>query len=404
MLDSLAWLSQLTSFTGTTYTWNYSLGDTVIGTNNYTKYSNAFLREDTINRKVYRRDLTNNNDILLYDFDLNVGDTFALKTLSIYTTIPAVCLLRDSVLTYSGYRDRWYLSFINSTPPPGGMYIYESFGSIIDPISIYHPSFSDPVIYSTCIYHQGIKTFGSLCPNYLTTFQFFLNPATCGECNGSASIFTTLNPVSISWTVPPFTGTSTIGLCALSTGTVTVIQPPNQFVYSNFFIIPSASQPVTQQINATQASCATCCDGSITLTNTSGVPPFTYQWTPAVSTTSSATGLCTGQYIVTVTDSGGCTGTDTIVLSFSTFSPESHSGKEIYIPSFISTDQHLEIVNFPNDAELLLYDVRGRTVFRSDNNSGRFDLVHLQTGMYLAVIRRGNEVLYRHKIMLVKNY
>jgi large repetitive protein len=48
--------------------------------------------------------------------------------------------------------------------------------------------------------------------------------------------------------------------------------------------------------------------GYITLGVKGGVTPYTYTWTPNVSTTNSATNLSAGTYSVTVTDNHGCTG------------------------------------------------------------------------------------------------
>lgn len=403
MLDSLAWLTQTSDFTGTTYQWNYSMGDTIIGSDTYKKYNRAYLKEDTINRKVYKYDTINNVDLVLYDFALNIGDTFPLITLSNLQTVQTVCVLKDSVLTYAGFRDRWYLYFINFQQ---GVYIYESFGSITDPIAVYRPPNLDPVIYATCIYHNGIKTYGNLCPNYLTTFQFFLNPATCGECNGSASVFTTLNPVSISWTVPPYSGNSTIGLCPLSTGTVTVTQPPSQSVYSSFFMIPSASQALNQQINVIQASCANCCDGTISVSTISGVPPFIYSWQPSVSTTDSANGLCPGQYIITVTDSAGCTSFDTVTISFSTNLENLEYLTPPLEPYWLSFSYN-QITVHTNGSDLKtldvnVFDVSGRLITSLNNLSPNIPTTHtIQTpGIYLAEIRSKGQTLYKQKILL----
>jgi hypothetical protein len=58
-------------------------------------------------------------------------------------------------------------------------------------------------------------------------------------------------------------------------------------------------------------------DGSITTIITSGEPPFTLTWSGNVSgqTGSTITGLTSGSYSLTVTDSSGCTLTKTIKLS-----------------------------------------------------------------------------------------
>ena len=53
-------------------------------------------------------------------------------------------------------------------------------------------------------------------------------------------------------------------------------------------------------------------NGAAHLVVNGGVAPITYGWTPSVSDSSSASGLATGQYEVTITDATGCAITDTI--------------------------------------------------------------------------------------------
>jgi len=57
-------------------------------------------------------------------------------------------------------------------------------------------------------------------------------------------------------------------------------------------------------------------DGSATISISGGVSPYTYIWiTSPIQTLSTATGLASGNYIVQVQDSTGCTGTGTITIS-----------------------------------------------------------------------------------------
>jgi hypothetical protein len=54
-------------------------------------------------------------------------------------------------------------------------------------------------------------------------------------------------------------------------------------------------------------SCAGSCDGTISVTPTGGTPGYFYNWNSVPSqTTSVASGLCVGNYVVNVTDSKGC--------------------------------------------------------------------------------------------------
>ncbi|MEC9209196.1 MAG: T9SS type A sorting domain-containing protein, partial [Bacteroidota bacterium] len=53
------------------------------------------------------------------------------------------------------------------------------------------------------------------------------------------------------------------------------------------------------------ASCYNYCDGSVSVTTTGGIPPYSYVWTNGQST-QTATGLCAGSYNVTITDDNSC--------------------------------------------------------------------------------------------------
>lgn len=63
---------------------------------------------------------------------------------------------------------------------------------------------------------------------------------------------------------------------------------------------------------ATKSSCPQAADASAKILLTNGTAPFTYQWTPDVSTTDSASALIAGEYLVFVTDALGRTGTTSV--------------------------------------------------------------------------------------------
>jgi gliding motility-associated-like protein len=72
---------------------------------------------------------------------------------------------------------------------------------------------------------------------------------------------------------------------------------------------------VTLQKAHTNVTCGGDNDGTITLTPT-GVGPFTYQWTPNVSSSNTATNLFAGTYTITVSPSNGaCAGLATITVT-----------------------------------------------------------------------------------------
>src|SRR5205814_5752381 len=79
-------------------------------------------------------------------------------------------------------------------------------------------------------------------------------------------------------------------------------------------------------------SCASCCDGSISVTVSGGTPPYTYLWAPSGGNSATASNLCTGVYTCSVTDANSCSGifayriTDLYPLSGSVYFDANQNG------------------------------------------------------------------------------
>src|SRR5690606_24561638 len=76
-----------------------------------------------------------------------------------------------------------------------------------------------------------------------------------------------------------------------------------------------APPPTITDVNKTDVLCHGANTGEISVEVEGGALPLTYDWTPAVSTTDSATGLAGGTYTVTVTDALNRTATETITIT-----------------------------------------------------------------------------------------
>lgn len=156
-----------------------------------------------------------------------------------------------------------------------------------------------------------IAPFADIVPNSSST------AVSCfGVCDGTATVGPTggVGPYGYVWSPQPGGGQNTpqaTGLCA-GIAAVTITDVNGCSVDVDILIdgpLAIADNAVVDDI-----ACAGSCDGSITLSVTGGVAPYTYSWTPAPPNGQGlpvATSLCAGSYSVLVTDAAGCTATFT---------------------------------------------------------------------------------------------
>lgn len=133
-----------------------------------------------------------------------------------------------------------------------------------------------------------------------------------GNCDGIAiAIPSGVPPYFFSWNTTPIQVTDTAtGLCA---GTYIVAVADSTFctVYQSVTI--NQPLPIVTTITTTDATCGNC-NGTAVAAPANGTPPYTFLWSN-LQTTDTAIGLCAGNNIVAVTDSNGCSVTDTAVVA-----------------------------------------------------------------------------------------
>jgi gliding motility-associated-like protein len=123
-------------------------------------------------------------------------------------------------------------------------------------------------------------------------------------------------PYSYLWTPGPFQTTQcATGLCA---GTYTVnVTDANGCTGIDSVTFVNPPQLISSA-STTNTSCNNACDGTATGSGVGGTGSYTYSWTPGGQTTQTATGLCAGSYILTVTDANGCTDTTAVTITQAT--------------------------------------------------------------------------------------
>lgn len=139
-------------------------------------------------------------------------------------------------------------------------------------------------------------------------------PDVCSSCTGTAT-------VNIAGGSPPYTyqwlptggnAATATGLCA-GTYSCLVTDQNSCGIPDTIVVTVGSNGSVAASVAQVDATCFGACDGSLTVTPTSGNAPFTYLWSNG-NTTNSVNGLCAGIYTVLVTDAGGCSVTNTYTI------------------------------------------------------------------------------------------
>ena len=158
---------------------------------------------------------------------------------------------------------------------------------------------------------------GSVTVNVISpvTIEATRDDACPGRCDGIATAITTgqTPPFSYLWSNGATTA-SIDDLCGGDTYSVTVTNgngcttSDNIIVGFELLVCPiDPCDGVSIEIAGSNATCIGACDGSIDITITSGVTPYTFLWDdPNASTTEDVANLCPGQYTVSFNDADGC--------------------------------------------------------------------------------------------------
>jgi gliding motility-associated-like protein len=143
------------------------------------------------------------------------------------------------------------------------------------------------------------------------------NVSCFGGNNGNATVSVSggTSPYTYSWNSSTVQTTATATSLPAGTYIVTVTDTLGCFDTA-LAVITQPSQLNASITAITNVSCFGAATGSTTVTATGGTSPYTYSWnTSPAQTTATASGLNAGSYIVTVTDTLGCTDTALAVIT-----------------------------------------------------------------------------------------
>lgn len=166
-----------------------------------------------------------------------------------------------------------------------------------------------------CFVNTSISIFDAGNP---TVVVDSFDDVTCfGASNGIAYASSSggTGPYNYSWNSSPVQTTATATNLPGGSYTVTISDQNSCTAISNVTITepPAMNTSIDSSFNVT---CNGLTDGSAYSSTFGGITPYTYSWnTSPVQTTAAATNLGAGSYVITATDSNGCTSTDTAIIT-----------------------------------------------------------------------------------------
>ncbi len=150
------------------------------------------------------------------------------------------------------------------------------------------------------------QSFSVTQPNAALNALLNASNTSCGLINGSITPTVTggTSPYTYAWS----NGATSASIVNSTSGTYTItVTDAKGCINTTSAVIAPSSAPVINNPVVQNLNCAGVSSGSIGITMTGGISPYTYQWTNNVSTSNSATALAAGNYNVIVTDNANCT-------------------------------------------------------------------------------------------------
>lgn len=237
-----------------------------------------------------------------------------VRTVSLSIQTPNPIVITPTILPPSCGNNNGTL-IAGATGGSGGPYSYTWFpGSVTSGTltSVTPGLYTLTVSDGACQQSTVLTVNGSNAPVLSFTQQ---NIPCSGSCNGAVTVqpIGGIPPYNFSWSNGA--NTSTVNNLCSGIANVMVVDGNGCQAYQQFTI--TSNPPLVfslPDINPVQ--CHNDCNGSIQVVPSGGVLPYTYTWNPPATVTpqNPNTGLCAGNYTVTITDGAGCQASQTFQL------------------------------------------------------------------------------------------
>lgn len=171
---------------------------------------------------------------------------------------------------------------------------------------IYSVTITDSLGCSTIVSDTVVE------PSLLVISASSTNISCNGANDGTAAVSVTggTSPYTVQWS----NGANTLAISSLSAGTYCVTVTDANGCSED--ICMSITEPVALAmiISSANATCFGSCNGSANVSVSGGVSPYSYSWSNTQAD-STATGLCAGTYLITITDITGCSLDSSVVIT-----------------------------------------------------------------------------------------
>lgn len=146
------------------------------------------------------------------------------------------------------------------------------------------------------------------------------------------------------------------------------------------------------------------CNGTATVVANGGTAGYNYSWTPGGYQSATINNLCSNTYSLTITDSKGCTSTETVTIGLSTKLNEFSKSTFLVFPNPVSKEIHFTLGDFfiPNKTHVSIYNSFGQKIIITNLNlsDDLIDVAKLENGLYFLKIDNGTRI---EKHQFIKN-
>jgi choice-of-anchor B domain-containing protein len=202
----------------------------------------------------------------------------------------------------------------------------------------------------------------------------------------SANTFTWTFPAGVVATTTP--GNATLSFTSAGTYTIALLAANPTSSASIIQTITISNPNITAAVNSTNAACATCSNGIISIIPTGGNSPYTYSWSPYGGTSATAANLTAGCYTVAIKDANGCKSSTTACIAFFVGLEKEYqnSASPVVYPNPAQTQL---TIDYPgNTFDYSIYNKLGQLISTGKNNRQKvsISLNEFAKGIYLVEI------------------